>query len=49
MAQGIDHGLRTIIDRQLAEYGGDVILDCLIGDAEDSGNFLIAVPLSDAV
>ena len=41
LAQGVDHGLGAVVDRQLAQDRRNVIFDGLIADIELDGDFLI--------
>ena len=41
VAKGVDHRLGAVLHIEFAEHRGDVVLDRLIGDAEDGGDFFV--------
>jgi hypothetical protein len=49
LAHGVDHGLRAIVDRQLAQDGAHVVLDRLLADRQRVGNLLVGHALGDVV
>jgi hypothetical protein len=49
VAQGEDDRLGTVVDRELAQDRGDVILDRLVGDLELKSDLFVAVALRDII
>src|SRR5438552_9394899 len=48
-SEGVHDRLSTIVNRELSQDRGDVILDSLVRNLQRSGDFLVAVPASNVV